>query len=165
MPERLEQLDTAQTLVFHYNNCPSASRTYPKVQAIYLQAWLASRLGWHFVKAEKEGDSQILYYRTSLHKSCKIQLKPRSDIHFEAEEILEIEVQGDNNYICHMKRINSDQVRVQASNQIQCELPFLLVMPTLHSGRSFVQEIFYQKMSYQYEPMLKMISSVKWDLP
>lgn len=160
-PERLEQLSTTQNLELNYNDCPSEFFTHPETQAIYLQAWLASRLEWHFVRAEKENHSQILYYQ-SAKKTHRIQLTPTNDPNFETEEILGMEVQGDHGYECHIKRINIEQVRVQASNQFQCELPFLLLMPTLRSGRSFMQEIFYQKMSHQYEPMLKLISLVKW---
>lgn len=161
-PERLEQLATANNIEFIYNDRPSELFIYPEIQAIYLQAWLASRLEWHFVRAEKENGSQILYYQSNTQKNCRIQLTPKSDSKFEPEEILWMEVQGDNGYECHIKRISVDQVKVQASNQFQCELPFLLLMPTLRSGRSFMQEIFYQKASKQYEPMLKLISLVRW---
>ena len=38
----------------------------------------------------------------------------------------------------------------------------VLLMPTLKSGRSFMQEIFYQKVSEHYLEMLKLINLVKW---
>lgn len=161
-PERLEQLATAYQFIVRYNNRPSELFEHPETQAIYLQAWLASRLGWNFVRAEKENHSQILYYQ-SAQKSHRIQLIPTLNAKFEAEEIIELEVQGDQDYECHIKRLNIDQVKVQASNQFQCELPFILLMPTLQSGRSFMQEIFYQKISAQYEAMLKFISLVRWN--
>lgn len=161
-PERFEQLATANEIELFYNNRPSELFIYTEIQAIYLQAWLASRLKWHFLRAEKENESQVLYYQ-SLQKPRRIRLTPITDAKFEAEEILGMEVQGDNGYECHIKRISADQVQIQASNQFQCELPFALLMPTLRSGRSFMQEIFYQKMSDQYEPMLNLISLIKWN--
>lgn len=160
-PERLEQLITANFIELKYNNQPNELFIQSGIQAIYLQAWLAARLGWHFLRAEKEDLSQILYYQNN-QKTCRIQLTPIADSSFEAEEIIEIEVKGDNEYECHIKRISFDQVKVQASNQIQCEVPFLLLIPTLRSGRGFMQEIFYQKASDQYQPMLKLISLFKW---
>lgn len=160
--ERLEQLATANQLTFHYNDRPSKLFEHPETQAVYLQAWLASRLEWNFVRGEKENQSQILYYQ-SFQKLHRVELIPVTDTKFEAQEIIGLEVEGDHGYECHIQRLSIDQVKVQASNQIQCELPFVLLMPTLLSGRSFMQEIFYQKASVQYELMLKLISLVRWD--
>jgi glucose-6-phosphate dehydrogenase assembly protein OpcA len=159
--ERYEQLTSAIDVQIHYNDHPSELFFHPEIQSIYLQAWLASRLEWQFQRAEKENGSQLLYYR-SADRNHRIQLIAKKDPNFEAEEILGMEVQGEKGYECHIKRLSVDQVKVQASNQFQCELPFILLMPTLRSGRSFMQEIFYQKTSDHYEPMLKFISLVKW---
>lgn len=161
-PGRLEQLAIAHHIELKYNDRPSNLFAHPETQTIYLQAWLASCLDWHFVRAEKENSSQILYYQNDQKKSCRIQLTPTSNSKFEPEEVLEMDVQGEDDYECHIKRLSADQVKVQASNQFQCELPFLLLMPTLRSGRSFMQEIFYQKASDQYERMLELISLVNW---
>ncbi len=160
-PERFEQLATAHHIELFYNDRPSELFVHLNIQAVYLQAWLASRLKWQFLKAEKENESQVLHYQSN-QKQRRIQLTPKTDSHFESEEILVMKVQGSNGYESHIHRISSDQVKVQASNQCQCELPFLLLMPTLRSGRSFMQEIFYQRTSDQYELMLKLISLVKW---
>lgn len=160
--ERLEQLATAMKIELKYNSQPSELFFHPETQAIYLQAWLASRLKWQFQKAEKEDETQILHYQNSQHKPCRILLTPFCNPKFECEEILEMEVLGDEDYSCHIKRTTPDQVKVQASNQYECGLPFLLLMPTLSSGRSFMQEIFYQKASNQYKEMLKLVSLVKW---
>jgi glucose-6-phosphate dehydrogenase assembly protein OpcA len=160
-PERFDQLTHANSIQLFYNDAPSELFTHPNTQALYLQAWLASRLKWKFLKVEKENGSQIIYYQNS-DQSHLIRLTPMTDSKFEAEEILALEVQGDDGYECHIKRTSPEQVKVQASNQCQCELPFLLLMPTLRSGRSFMQEIFYQKMSDQYESILHLISLTRW---
>lgn len=160
--ERLEQLATATHIELKYNGQQGGLFIHPETQAIYLQAWLASRLEWQFQKAEKDNGSQVLYYQNTHQKPCQIHLTPLSNANFEAEEILEIEVQGESDYEGHIKRISPDQVKIQASNQYECGLPFLLLMPTLRSGRSFMQEIFYQKASGQYKEMLELVSLVKW---
>ena len=91
----------------------------------------------------------------------QIILTPKSDPNLESEEIVEVKVLGPD-YHCNLKRISADQVQIHASNQYQCLLPFILIMPTLRSGRTFIQEIFYQKVSDQYAPMLNLLSLVKW---
>ena len=156
--ERLEQLAHANTIEFIYNSHPSALFLHPKTQAIYLQGWLASRLKWQFLKAEKENGFQVI----KKVQIRRIQLTPISNPAFESEEILGMSVSGDHDYNCTITRITPDQVKVHASNQSQCELPFVLLMPTLRSGRSFMQEIFYQKMSDQYASILHLISLTRW---
>ena len=187
--ERLEQLAHANTIEFIYKSHPSALFLHPKTQAIYLQGWLASRLKWQFLKAEKENGFQVIYYQSHdpvdfqsnnqmTHPDQtgtptqnlppkkvqirRIQLTPISNPAFESEEILGMSVSGDHDYNCTITRITPDQVKVHASNQSQCELPFVLLMPTLRSGRSFMQEIFYQKMSDQYASILHLISLTRW---
>lgn len=159
--ERFEQLASADNIEFSFNSRQNDLFLHPETQAIYLQAWLASRLKWEFSRAEKDNDVQILYYKVA-RREKEVRLSSKVDENFEGGEILSINVQGDNGYDCHIERIASDQVRVQASNQFQCELPFTLLMPTLRSGRNFMQEIFYQRMSSQYGPMLGLISLIRW---
>lgn len=161
-PERFDQLAKANSIEIFYNNTPSELFIHPDTQAVYLQAWLASRLKWQFLRVEKEDESLIIHYQSNTQPHS-IRLTPAIDSKFESEDILGIEVLGDKGYECHMKRIRSEQVKVQASNQSQCELPFLLLMPTLRSGRNFMQEIFFQKMSDHYESMLHLISLTRWN--
>lgn len=159
--ERFEQLATADNLEFSFNGLHNDLFLHPETQAIYLQAWLASRLKWEFSRAEKDDGIQLLYYEFA-GREKEVRLSSKAEKNLEGGEILSINIQGDNGYDCHIQRTASDQVKVQASNQFQCELPFILLMPTLKSGRNFMQEIFYQKMSSQYRPMLELISLIRW---
>lgn len=159
-PERFEQLTTANVIDIIYNSRISEFFSHPETQAIYLQAWLASRLGWQFRKAEKDNGTQILYYHDG-QTSHQIRLTPQSDENFESEELLGIRI-GGANYECNLTRIKNDQVQVHSSNQYQCAVPFVLLMPTLRSGRSFMQEIFYQKVSPQYISILRLIGLLNW---
>ena len=158
--ERFLQLTTAKTIEIFYNNRPSDLFLCPETQGIYLQAWLASRLGWALQKVEMQNESRLIFYQAE-ETSRLIKLTPKTDQTFQAEEILEVLVQGPD-YECDLRRIATDQVKVHSSNQYQCALPFTLIMPTLRSGRNFMQEIFYQKVSDHYGPMLELISLVKW---
>lgn len=160
--ERLDQLAQANSIEIFYNNTPSELFIHPDTQAVYLQAWLASRLKWQLLKLEKQNESLIIHYKSS-NQEHSIRLTPMINPKFESEDILGIEVLGDKGYECHMKRIRTEQVKVQSSNQSECELPFLLLMPTLQSGRNFMQEIFFQKMSDHYESMLHLISLTRWN--
>ncbi len=159
-PERVQQLKASKLIRIFYNNCPSSLCLHAGTQAIYLQAWLSSRLKWQFQKAEKDNNSQVIFYEYD--KSLReIHLIPKTDHDYDAGEIIEIYGEGID-YNCQLKRIGVDQIQVKSSNQYQCLLPFTLPMHTLRTGRSFMQEIFYQKISPHYAEMLKIISLFKW---
>ena len=159
--ERLTQLETAQQIQIIYNNRPSELSFYPMIQAIYFQAWIASRLGWTFQKAEKRDHRDILTYRKN-EQSHQIELIPQVDENFEAEEILEIKINGLDGYENQLKRTEADQVKVHAHNQSECELPFTLLMPSFRSARTFMQEIFFQQTHAHYPPLLNLMCAVKW---
>lgn len=160
-PERFEQLATATKITVIYNNIPNELFSHACRQAIYLQAWMASRLDWKFKNAMNTDHTFTITYESPKgeHQIC---LLPEMHESFGSEEILGLDISGPNNYECHIMRTDTNQVKVSASNQYQCELPFSLMMTTLSSGRNFMQEIFYQKASDQYVPMLKLISLFKW---
>ncbi len=159
--ERLLQLANAGAIEIYYDKKQSELFIHPHTQAVYLQAWLASRLKWQFSRAERENGTQTLFYKSG-ERIRTIQLIGCDESHFGSGDISKVNVLGDNAYECHIQRVTSDQVRVQASNQFQCELPFVLLMPTLRSGRSFMQEIFYQKMSSHYLATLRIVSQNRW---
>lgn len=160
-PERIEQLATASRINIIYNILPNKKMTHPANRTIYLQAWLASRLNWHFEELIKEEKSNIVRYKHAAG-IVEIHITPESHESFSHEEIIEIEILGLADYECHLVRTALHQVKVHSSNQYQCRLPFTLLMPTLESGRSIMQEIFYHKTSPQYPPTLQIISQTSW---
>lgn len=159
-PERFEQLQTAHEIKIDYQDAPNDHSFHPESRALYLQAWLASCLKGHLKKQEKKNGTLILHYEMGERKQ-EIRLMPRLEEKFPPEEILSIEILGEKDYTCQIKRTALDQVEVHAYNQFQCELPFTLFMPTLRSGRRFIQEVFYHKMSAHYQPTMELIRLIR----
>lgn len=157
--ERFEQLASAESIHLIYNSRPNDFSAHLSIQAVYLQAWLTSRLKWQYQKEEEHDQIQVMYYQSE-KSTCQIHLIPQINQNFEPEEILEIHVKGPDSE-CNIVRISHNQVQIHASNQYECVLPFVLLLPILRFGRRFVQEIFYQKISDQYAPTLEAISELK----
>jgi glucose-6-phosphate dehydrogenase assembly protein OpcA len=154
--ERFRQFTSATKIEIFYNDKINELFVHPNTQALYLQAWIASRLGWNYQQIKIEGSLQIIKYLDD--KSVReIHLSPKTSDSFDPEEIIQVNVQG-MDYECRMTRISAEHIKVHASNQYECLLPFTLIMPTLRSGRNLMQEIFYQKMSDHYTPMLELLS-------
>lgn len=154
---RIHLLHTTTYIKLIYNDLPNSAFSQPETQALYLQAWIASCLDWKLDEIEHQEKKTILYYQAP-HGPAQIHLVPHSRQDLPAEEIVEIEMSSPNNYNCLFCRINTQQVSVKASSQYQCLLPFNLFFPTLQSGKSLMQEIFYQRISNHYRGMLRLIS-------
>lgn len=159
--ERVDLLGKASFIRLVYNDLLDPSFTRPQTQAIYIQAWFASCLGWKFTQLENQQDKVILHY-TNHSGPIQIHLVPQTRKDLSPEEIIECEISDPNNFDCLFLRKAANEVHVKASNQYQCLLPFTLLLPTLQTGRSFMQEIFYQKISTQYPNVLKMIGQISW---
>ena len=124
-------------------------------QAIYLQAWLATRLQLEFVNLTKASDKYILTYKNK--NFINIELIPKEFPHFISEDIVEFEVFGQDTYNCRISRENTNHVIINSCNQYQCEMPFTLILPNIESARGFIQEVLYQKSSPHYTQMLECV--------
>jgi glucose-6-phosphate dehydrogenase assembly protein OpcA len=156
-PERLEQLNTADSIRIVYNHLSNDVLSHPETQAVYLQSWLAACLKWQWKKSQKVDQEWTIDYESHDAKhTITFASDQRNDL--PSEELLEMEIHGLKDYECHIKRTRIDEIEVRACNQFQCELPFVLLMPTLRSGRHFIQEIFYQKISPHYLPTLQLMN-------
>lgn len=157
--ERFNQLKNANSVKIKYNHLSNAGFTHPETQAIYLQAWLASRLKWSFEKLERAQDRLIISYKGP--QPVQVELIAEKQESFLPEEIIEIEVSDQNDYNCTITRKSENHVIVHSSNQSQCQIPFSLLLPAL-KGRKFIQDVFYHKISSHYAQMLQLISLAKW---
>jgi len=160
-PERLEQLRQAQEIVMTYNQIANPFFNEPDTQAIYIQAWLASSLNWTFQGLTREGTDRVIFYQSSSSKII-IRLVLAQNDEYDSEEVLTVEVKGPKDYLCCLTREGNDQVVVHACDAYACQLPFHFVINALQSGRSFIEEVFYQQISQHYAQMLQMISLAQW---
>lgn len=159
-PTRIEQLRSARLLKIAYNNRSDDFFLFPETQAFYLQAWLASQMNWEFERLERQEEMTILYYRFQ-QESIRILLQPLMREDLPPEEIMEVEVSDQANYLFSLTLQGDNQVVVHISTPEQCELPFTIFLPNIRSGRSFIQQIFYQKTSEQYFGMLRLVKHIE----
>lgn len=155
--ERIDQLNAAKQIKITYNDRPSDPFLHPKTQAIYLQGWLAAQLKWQFDHVDYQSHGMTIYY-----KNIEVILQGESKQKVHAEEILEFEVSDPLKFLYSLTRKGENQVIVHCNTLDRCELPLTLSLPSLWSGRVFMQEIFYKQTSEQYKNMLQLISQIPW---
>lgn len=159
--EKVEQLLHAQGIEIVYCHAPHLAYEATELQAYYLQAWLASRLNWTYLSTERQAEhTLVMTYRTPLDSTVILSLVPCLDTLTVPREVVAVHVQGAD-YTVHLDRSTPDQVKVHAFNQHECLLPFTLFMQGLQSGRKFMQELLYQKVSDHYIQLLRFISAIK----
>lgn len=157
---RIEQLRSARLIKISYNQFSDDLFLQPDTQAFYLQAWLAAQLKWQFDKREQIENLCILHYRHH-QMPIRVLLQPLTRKDLLPEEIIEIEVSDQKDYLFSLTRQGENQVLVHISTPEQCEMPFTIFLPNIRSGRGFIQEILYQKTSQQYFSMLQLISHIQ----
>lgn len=158
---RFDLLKKSTSIDLVYNDRGNELTVCKQTQAYYLQAWIASRLKWKWETLVKTKDSLEIHY-TQSKQMIIVRLIPGKREDLAPEEIIDCRFSNPSLFECTLSRQTSTQVQVHASDQYQCVIPFNLILPTLQSGRSFIQEIFYQKINPQYPEILPYLSWVDW---
>jgi glucose-6-phosphate dehydrogenase assembly protein OpcA len=154
--EHIDQLRACHQMKVIYNVPKNESLHHPDIQALYFQAWIATQLEWTYERTERKKNNVIFYYQTP-RNAFQVILQSQSHEDLPTKEILGLELEGPNDYLCTLERQKEGQVFVNCSDQYQCELPFTLILPTLHKSHYFMQQVVFQKPSKQYKNMLHMI--------
>ncbi len=163
------------TNAFNYQDALTAleeahliSITYNKGQEIeagYLQAWLASRLGWEFQSFELIEGNIRLSYRRPTH-NVVIFLKPKEEPKLNPGAILGIEIESQINKMhFHFKRNGATrQVSIQVSDASKCDLPTTTYLCGAQEGKEIIDEIFYPASKKHYQMMLDLLTQIPWRL-
>jgi len=152
-PERLEQLKNAKTVQITYNGFETPFFCHTKVQAIYLQGWIASQLDWPLKKA---GEKRFEYENGIVElKAAKFDaLPPGTIISIEIET-----AQGDHFSFCRLPDL-PHQVNMIYSTPEKCEIPSRYIFTKSQSGLSLVSEICHSGTSEHYLKLLNRLQTM-----
>jgi len=150
-PEALTYLQDCKQIQINYN---AKSDKVSSTQALYLQAWLASCLGWELLSCK---GTQITY--KSQGNEFQVNLVPKSMEKLPLGSILSFEVSGlHDQFVIIERKDDSPQVMVQVSTHDACDLPYTLYLPNIHRGSSYLAELLWSKTSIHYPGMLKTLA-------
>jgi hypothetical protein len=152
--DRLETLKKAQKICITYNSFETPFFCHTKIQALYLQSWLATQLGWKLSKAEKD-----LFQYGSLTielKAAKNQdlppLPPGTVIS------LDIFTSTDIHFAFSRDPQHPYQIRTLICDIEKCEIPTLFIFSKAKSGLSLVNEITHNGTSPHFLKVLDFLS-------
>lgn len=158
---KYEQLKRCRTLKVIYNDRSTDWIHKRDIPAIYLQAWLASRLDW---KATSVRDDTLTY--DSKEGPVTVQLVPLTREGIFPGNILSVEFASqDDRFISIQRQGTLPKVAIHVSTLQQCDLPYTLPLPDFRQGIAFLREIFFEKTGDHYKQMLKTIAETPWSAP
>ncbi|NGX57434.1 MAG: hypothetical protein K940chlam3_00325 [Chlamydiae bacterium] len=158
-PERIDQLCHAKEVTITYNDYQTEAFQHNQTQADYLQAWLATRLGWK-LKSVSHGTKTMLHYMTK-GKDLTVRLVPTDIRSFSPGSITKFTVSTHDEHHFEFERHEEHprQVLVNISSKDKCWIPFSLPLMTQSKGSAFIQELLYAHPSGHYLEMLEIISN------
>ncbi len=129
---------------------------HTKIQSIYLQAWIASRLKWKKTSVQ----DRLFTYQTALGQEVKICLKSVKEALLPPGMILALEVEtsdGDH-FVFTRKKEAPEVISFEHSTSSVCSIPIRLQVSKGESGHSLVNEICQKGTSGHYIQMLELIA-------
>jgi hypothetical protein len=158
--EALSQLRRINSLQIEYNAHETAFFYHTRIQAIYLQAWLACQLEWKLEKASLEEATTHFSYKRG-EDPIAITFVPHDYPTLSPGIITAVEMQtsqGEHFSFARDKEV-PNYITIHIFSKDQCELPMQFIFTKAESGQSLVKEICRQGTSDHYLKVLKLIST------
>ncbi|OGN65480.1 MAG: hypothetical protein A3E80_05420 [Chlamydiae bacterium RIFCSPHIGHO2_12_FULL_49_9] len=140
-----------------YNSQETEFFCHLKIQAMYLLAWISSRLGWKFKRASKNLHFDFDQTEAQIYSAIWQKLGPGT--------VISINIETKSGYSFHCARIPKEyhRVSIQIASKEKCELPYQFVLGQTATGQSLVKEIITQGTSAHYLEMLETLNSLDRD--
>ena len=156
--ELLRQAARSKMIQISYVEPPEHQIVNCEAQAIYVQAWLASKLGWTFVSIEKEEAYIRVSYKTD-HIPIAVSLVPKDTEILSPGSIFSFEVMThDDSHFLIAHENDSKLVKVHGSNPERCEIPYTIFLANYQNGPALVNEILYQPLERHYIETLQFLA-------
>lgn len=156
--DKRSMLSTLTSVVISYNTEPSLYFKKVKVQALFLQGWLASRLGWKLDAFEEKKEGLSFHYSTGSQK-IHVLLAAEKVPKLWAGTILGVEFHTtDGRHYLFKRNIDRPQeAAMYYSSKEECYLPSHFLFTKTDSGQSLVKEICHSETSKHYLQMLEFL--------
>lgn len=160
--ERLEKLRKTSRIQILYNAQESAFCCHTQIQALYLQLWLSTQLGWKFENVSQEDNTFTFLYRND-KKKIEISLFPEWQEQIKAGSILSVDLETeDQDHFSFGRNLDlPHHVSMRFSTLEHCEMPLKYIFAKDESGQSLVKEICHKGTSRHFLNILSQIQLQK----
>jgi glucose-6-phosphate dehydrogenase assembly protein OpcA len=159
--EKVEELQRTSSIKITYNSQTTAFFCHTKIQSIYLQAWIASRLKWTPDKKRTASIDLTRFFYEHQGQSVEVQLVGVKADHLPSGMILSLELKTseEEHYVFSRDENVPHQISLNYSTKNECQLPVKFLISKEESGQSLVKEICHKGTSEHYQEVLEMISN------
>ncbi len=155
----IKQMTKTKTIQLTYNALTDPSSLASLIHVIYFQAWLSSRLGWEFVRAERVEETLRIVYHTQDQMEAAMVLVPQARHTFKDGSILSLELLSEEGYhFLLSSEDNPNQIKVHSSSPEKCELPYILPIPCILQGAALIDELLYYPVGDHYKTTLSSLA-------
>lgn len=157
--EKLEDLNSLTQMKIFYNCKESDFFCHTKIQALYLQTWIATQMNWEFSKSQKQEENTHFYYKNG-NKEAELVLIPINIENVAPGRLIRLEITTEKKDTFHIRR-KEDQphiIDVEYATPNFCQLPSQFIFDRYESGQTLVKEIFHKGTSNHYIKMLNTLS-------
>jgi len=149
--DRLETLKKAQKITITYNAYETPFFCHTKIQALYLQSWLATQLDWKLSKTSND----LFQYG-----SLTIELKAAKNQDLPPGTVISLDIftSTDIHFAFSRDPKHPYQIRTIICDLEKCEIPTLFIFSKAKSGLSLVNEITHNGTSPHFLKVLEYLS-------
>lgn len=149
--ERISQLKRIKSLQIVYNAYETKFFCHTKIQALYLQGWLASQLNW---KPQSMTDHQLQYENViaTLDSEIHPDLPPGAVISIDLKTF------RDEHFLFYRTKEHPHQVNMVISTLEKCDIPSKFIFTKSQANLSLVNEICHNGTSEHYLKLLLSLS-------
>jgi hypothetical protein len=148
--DRLETLKKSQKICITYNAYETPFFCHTKIQALYLQSWLATQLNWKLSKIEKD----LFHYG-----NLTIELKAAKNQDLPPGTVISLDIftPTDVHFAFSRDPKHPYQIKTVICDIEKCEIPTLFIFSKAKSGLSLVNEITHNGTSPHFLKVLEFL--------
>lgn len=159
----IAKLKKMHRLTIEYNAQTTPFFCHTKIQSLYLQAWLASRLEWKILSTKVEGDNLQMHYHNPLGDEVSVVIKPQKQSTLPPGLILSVSIEdGEKDHFSFSRGPEApNQITCSYSSKMECALPTKFLIAKGESGQSLVKEICHKGTSSHYLEIITLLSKME----
>lgn len=155
-------LASADEITIKYNPRSTTSFHHTKIQATYLQGWIATNMYWSFESVLCEGEKIAVSY-TSNQGRHKFYLEQAEQVEgMPPGCLLSVEIKNDRETTSFIREGGSDHlIKICHCSPDICELPVLFPLTNEGTAKAISREIYLRDTSPDFLACLKLLSHWK----
>lgn len=161
-PARLKELADTASLKIEYNALETTFFCHTKIQAVYLQGWLACQLGWQFQESQVQQNKDVFIYKNAQNQPISIELIPGlvKDLTPGVVISFRLSTRGEEHFEFVLNPDTPLQITLYICSRDKCEMPTQFVHSKGGIGFTLVKEICRKGTSAHFLCLMEFLSKL-----